>query len=151
LISGASSSANDSGWELTLANTSPVYLQAQVFRQHLSPVCQTHPGLRSQWLRASDGGIVFKFSCAGRYPGPAESTREVPLPEDVPPGGRLKVRVPVDRLPASWAGRTLEIEPSFSGLGQAEAPAETADIKLSITGQPTAIVRSSPSGEVGNR
>ena len=119
-------------WELTLVNTSSVYIQAQVFREHLSSVSQTHPGMRSQWIRASDGGIVLRFSpfITDRQTG--EVMREIPMPQDLPPGVRLKVTVPADRLPTSWANRALKIEPSFTGVGQAEAVAERADLKISI-------------------
>ena len=126
VIPGGPASDQTPGWELTLVNTSSVYVQAQVFRQHLSTVCQTHPGMRSQWIRASDGGIVLRFSLLeDRLPGQSRIAREIPMPQDLPPGGRLKLTVPADRLPASWANLPLKIEPSFTGVGQAEAPAET--------------------------
>ena len=54
---------------------SSVYIQAQVFRQHLSPVSQTHPGLRSQWIRANDGGIVLQVLAERRR---HQSPRRIP-------------------------------------------------------------------------
>ncbi len=140
-----------SSWELTLANQSSVYLQAQVFRQHLTAVAQTHPGLRSQWTRASDGGLVFKISLLDARLGEDEIAREIPLPEDLRPGERMTVLIPTDRLPSSWAGRSLRIEPSFSGVGQVEALAETADLKISIKDVSSNIVRTSRPIEPGKR
>jgi hypothetical protein len=150
-VAGASPSATGPQWELTLTNTSSVYLQSQVFRQHLSTVCQTHPGLKSQWIRASDGGMVLKFALSGTDCGAVDAAREIPMPEDLPPGGCVKLRVPADRLPSSWVGRALTIEPSFSGVGQAEAPAETADLRLSIKQAPSDIAQKPQAAERGRR
>ena len=127
-------SARAAAWELTLVNTSSVYIQAQVFREHLSGVSQTHPGMRSQWIRASDGGIVLRFAPFAANSQTGEMAREIPMPQDLPPGVRLKVTVPADRLPTSWANRALKIEPSFTGVGQVEVVAERADLKISIEG-----------------
>ena len=140
-VPGAAASARPTAWELTLANTSSVYIQAQVFRQHLSAVSQTHPGLRSQWLQASDGGIVLKFAPNGGDTGAREEFQEVPLPCDLPPGGRLTITVPADRLPASWAAGPLTIEPSFTGVGRREASAQTADLKIAVAKSSSAIAR----------
>ena len=79
-------SAPASAWEFTLVNTSSVYVQAQVFREHLSGVTQTHPGMRSQWIRASDGGIVLRFSPCAASTGISEVAREILMPQDLPPG-----------------------------------------------------------------
>ena len=54
------------------------------------------------------------------------------MPRDLPPGGRLKITVPADRLPASWADLPLTIEPSFTGVGRREASAQTADLKIAV-------------------
>lgn len=148
---GESVLALASSWELTLANQSAVYLQAQVFRQHLTAVTQTHPGLRSQWTRASDGGIVLRFSLLDARPGEAEIAREIPVPEDLAPGGRMTVLIPTDRLPSSWAGRPLRIEPSFSGVGHAEATTATADLKFSIKDVSGNIARTSRPVEPARR
>jgi hypothetical protein len=140
-VPGVPESAHPTGWELTLANTSSIYIQAQVFRQHLSAVSQTHPGLRSQWITASDGGIVLRFSPTGGDIKAREEFQEVPLPRDLPPGGRLKITVPADRLPSSWANLPLTVEPSFTGVGRREASAQTADLKIEVEKKSSAIAR----------
>jgi hypothetical protein len=130
VVHGTAASARTPGWELTLTNRSSVYIAAQVFRQHLSQVCQTHPGLRSQWIKASDGGLVLRIAPLDGKCGNVEHKWEVPIPRDLPPGGRLKLLVPADRLPSSRANRALEIEPSFTGVGQVEVSADRADLKI---------------------
>ena len=150
-VPGASAPAHAPGWELTLANTSSVYIQAQVFRQHLSAVSQTHPGLRSQWLQASDGGIVLRFAPKDGDTLAREEFQEVPLPRDLPPGGRLKITVPADRLPASWAAGPLTIEPSFTGVGRLEASAQTADLKIAVEESSAAIARTPSAPDVRGR
>ena len=96
-----------SAWELTLANTSSVYVQAQVFRQHLSTCLRLTPACG---LNGSEP-VTAGSSCGSRrsdaMPGTVEVAREIPMPQDLPPGGRLKVTVPADRLPPSWASLAL--------------------------------------------
>jgi hypothetical protein len=128
-------------WAIMLENTSSVYIQAQVFRQHMSAVSQTHPGLRSQWLRASDGGIVLSCTPVGHDSGATEAAREIPLPEDLPPGGRLTMTIPADRLPSSWANWPLRIEPTFSGVGRTELAAVRADLRIAIERSTTGLAR----------
>ena len=150
-VPGAPASAHSPAWEITLANTSSVYIQAQVFRHHLSGVSQTHPGLRSQWITASDGGIVLKFSPKnGDAKAPTEF-QEVPLPKDLAPGARLTLTVPADRLPSSWASLPLTVEASFTGVGAREVSAQTADLKIAIEERPSAIARTRPATEVRDR
>ncbi len=151
MIPGAPASAHATGWEVTLVNTSSVYIQAQVFRQHLSAVSQTHPGLRSQWISASDGGIVLKFSPFGGDSLAREEFQAVPLQEDLPPGGRLRLTVAADRLPSSWANQTLTVGPSFTGVGRRNAPAQTADLKIAVEQRSRAIARTPPATEVRDR
>ena len=91
----------------------------------------------------------MKFSLLDAQPGEGETVREILVPADLPAGTRLKVVIPTDRLPPYWAGRPMKIEPSFVGVGQAEAPAEMADLKLSIEGAPTDIARTSTMGAQG--
>ena len=63
------------------------------------------------------------------------------MPQDLPPGGRLKMTVPADRLPSSWANRPLTVEPSFTGVGRREASAQTADLKIAVEQSSSAIAR----------
>jgi len=137
--------------ELELVNDSGLYLQAQVFRQHMNAVAQTHPGLRSPWLKASDGGMVLSLAPADAAFGSVEAAREIPLAQDLPAGGRLKVRIPTDRLPPFWASLPLLIEPSFIGVGRTEALPERADLKISIAGSTTDIARRPGAAEIRSR
>ncbi len=120
-----------SGWDVTLTNASSTYIQAQVARQHLSANAQAHPGLRSAWLRAGDGGMVLKLVGSSPAANLPVAEWEVPVPEDLPPGGRLTIRLPADRVPGQWSGQTFEIVPSFKGVGHALASKESADIMIS--------------------
>jgi hypothetical protein len=141
VVERAAASVRAPFWELTLSNTSSVYVQSQVFREHMSDVSRTHPGLRSRWIRAVDGGIVLSVAPVGADAASVETAREIPLPEDLPPCGRLKITVPTDRLPLSWANLPLRIEPSFTGVGQTEAPPARADLKIAIEGSVAGIAR----------
>jgi hypothetical protein len=147
-VAGADSS---SSVELEMVNGSSTYLQAQVFRQHVNAAAQTHPGLRSIWLKASDGGIVLSFAPVSGGGGTSEPPRELLLPEDLPPGGRLKVTVPFDRLPPNWASRPLVIEPSFAGVGRNEVAPAKAGLKISIERTTTKIARDRPVSETRSR
>jgi hypothetical protein len=126
--------ANDrpASLNLTLVNTSTRYLLSQVFREHLDAVSRTHPGLKSDWPQASAGAIVLKIGpiVSGREQ--VGDAREIPLPGDLPPGGRLTVAVPADRLPPEWSQRALEIEPAFTQVGQIEAAPQSADLKIFV-------------------
>jgi hypothetical protein len=140
-------SAHSPAWEITLANTSSVYIQAQVFRHHLSTVSQTHPGLRSQWPEASDGGIVLRFSPDVFDELAGHEFQEVPLPRDLAPGDRLKITVPADRLPAGWASLPLTVEPSFARVGGREVSAQTADLKIAVEEASSVIARTPSESE----
>jgi len=127
---------------LTLVNTSPQYLLSQVFREHLDAVSRTHPGLRSQWAQANAGAVVLRFVPIGLDPREPEQDREIPLSRDIPAGASLKVAVPADRLPSTWANLALRVEPSFAGVGHVEASPQTADLKISVDGLATELARS---------
>jgi len=140
--------------DVTMVNTSSRYLLAQVFREHLSFTSQTHPGLRSRWAKANAGAFVLRFAPIGRNSrGASIVEREVLLllPADVPPGGRLRVAVPVDRLPASWKDFGVEVVPSFSRVGRREAAPESADIKISLERPSTIATGPRPMGQARAR
>jgi hypothetical protein len=127
---------------LRLINASQRYLLSQVFREHLDAVSRTHPGLRAEWDQASAGAMVLRFvpiRVDGKQAGEAW---EIPLPRDLPPGGRVTVRVPADRLPPCWADSSLRVEPSFAQVGHLEAPPEAADLKISLDRLATDVARS---------
>jgi hypothetical protein len=132
-----------------LVNTSSQYLLSQVFREHLDAASRTHPGLRSQWAQTSAGAIVLKFVPIRQDNKEPDQSWEIPLPRDVPAGGRVAVSVPADRLPPGWANSRLRIEPSFTSVGHFEAPPETADLKIAVDGLAAQVARSeSGSGEI---
>jgi len=136
---------------LTLVNTSSRYLLSQVFREHLDAVSRTHPGLRSQWAEANAGAIVLRFVPIGLDPREPDPGREIPLPQDLPAGGCLKVAVPADRLPSSWAKLPLQVEPSFVRVGHVEASPRAADLKISVDGLATEVARSRAPAEERKR
>jgi hypothetical protein len=138
-------------WRLTVANRSSAYIQAQVFRQHLNPISQTHPGMRSQWQRASDGGLVLRLSATNGGSGADDLAWELPMPADLPPGGQIKVVIPTDRIPVSWVGRPLKVEPSFTGVGHAEVSSMPADLTIAIDESPTEIAGRKGSDTIGPR
>ncbi len=139
------------GWEVTLANTSSVYVQTQVFRQHMNTATQTHPGLRSAWIRACDGGIVLSIVPVDGATGASEAAREFLLPHDLAPGERLTFTIAADRLPPDWASRSLRLEPTFCGVGGTEVVAAKADIRLSIEKQPNGLARKPKAVDVRGR
>jgi len=136
---------------VTLVNTTSCYVQSLVFREFVDPVARTHPGLRSRWPRANTGGLVLRVWPKGGDPSRAEEAREIPLPEDLPPGGRLKVDLGPNRLPPSWASMTLIAEPALAGVGQGTESPEKANIKISVERQPRDIARLRPRHEARKR
>jgi len=141
----------ESSLNLTLVNTSSRYLLSQVFREHLDAVSRTHPGLRSQWAGANAGAIVLRFEPIGLNPREPDPGREIPLPQDLPAGGCLKVAVPADRLPSTWAGLSLRVEPSFARVGHVEASPQAADLKISVDEVATEVARSRAPAEERKR
>jgi hypothetical protein len=129
---------------VTLVNTSSRYIQTQVFREHVGGVSQTHPGLRSRWPKANTGALVLRFTPMGVVATDSDGAREVPLPEDLPPGGRLDVVVPTDRLPWNWANRPLRVEPSFVGLDTIEAPPAMSELRIAADRPAAELARSRP-------
>jgi hypothetical protein len=134
----------------TLQNTSHRYLLSQVFREHLDAVSRTHPGLRSQWSKATAGAIVLSIAPVGVDTGESNEPREIPLPRDLAAGDRLTMTVPTDRLPPSWANRPLRVEPSFAQVGHREASPQSADLKISSGGLAAGLAHSDSGGERGN-
>jgi hypothetical protein len=132
IVRPASSSSPPALIDVSLVNTSTRYVQAQVFREHLSGVAQSHPGLRPRWPKAGAGGLVLHVAPAGRGDNDPDGDREIPLPADLAPGERLHLTIPVDRLPPYWVDRPLEIEPGFSLIGHVAAAPGTADLRISI-------------------
>jgi hypothetical protein len=115
---------------LMLVNTSRYYAQSMVFREHIRGAAQTHPGLRSDWTKADAGALVLRIAPIGVDPAESTREREIPLPQDLPPGGRLKLVLRSDRLPSSWATLPLKVEPAFASVGELEVPAQTADLQI---------------------
>ncbi len=152
VVEPALASSGRSSLELTLANTSPYYVQASVFREQLTGTARSHPGLRSRWKKAGFGALVLRFTpLAGDSAEPGDG-REIPLPYDLPPGGRLSVTIPLDRLPATWCDRPVRVEPSFTGIGRADAPPHAAEIKLAVEGaEPRAEIASPTTNRQPNR
>jgi hypothetical protein len=135
------SEADRSSVALTLLNASSRYIQSQVFREHLPGVARIHPGLRSQWTGASAGAMVLRFEPADGGARGFALSREIPLPEDLPPGGRLNVVIPTDRLPFRWAKTSVQVVPTVTGVGEREVAQERADLKLSVEQRPREIAR----------
>jgi hypothetical protein len=142
VVTPAAAGRRISSLNLTLLNTSSWYLLSQVFREHVDAVARTHPGLRSQWAEANAGAAVLRISPAGPESGNPADVREIALPRDLPPGGRLDLAVPVDRLPPDWANRPLQVEPSFARVGHLEASPQAALLKLSSDGPAPEVARS---------
>jgi hypothetical protein len=140
-IPGAPAADRASSLNLTLVNTSSRYLLSQVFREHLDAVSRTHPGMRTRWAQANAGAIVLRVAPNQLSPGDAQLARELPLPRDLPAGGRLTVAIPEDRLPPGWADRPLVVEPSFSQVGHLATGPETADLKISFDGLTARVAR----------
>ena len=122
---------------LTLENRSSRYLIAQVNREFLRTANQAHPGLRSRWERLDAGAMVLRIAPAVAVAGDADAGRELPLPADLPPGGRLQVTVPADRWPSSWKGQAIRVEPTFARVGHREAAPGSADVAIAAD-RPTA-------------
>jgi hypothetical protein len=116
---------------LSLVNTSRYYTQALVFRENVRSVARAHPGLRSNWPKADAGALVLRIVPIGVDPLESGQGREIPLPQDLPPGGRLQMVLPADRLPSSWAKLSLKVEPAFAGVGEVEVPPPMADLRIS--------------------
>jgi hypothetical protein len=127
---------------LTLYNTASCYVQREVFREFVDAVSQTHPGLQSRWPRARAGALVLRVAPQGVETAGPNEARELPLPCDLPPGARLNLEVPADRLPPEWADLSLRAEPAFTGVAQAEASSEEADIKIVAGRRPARFARS---------
>jgi hypothetical protein len=121
---------------LTLSNPSPQYVQSRVFREFVEPAAQTHPGIRSIWPRANDGGLVLRVAPHGADVSDPSNVREIPLPQDLPPGGNLSLALPSDRLPASWANLALDVEPVFTATGQEELSPLRENVRIAGHGQP---------------
>jgi hypothetical protein len=121
---------------LTLMNAAAQYVQSRPFREFLDPVAQVHPGMRSRWPKANAGALVLRVAPLGTGAPEADEFWELPLPEDIPPGGSLRVKLRSDRFPASWAGQTLRVQPAFAGLSPLPESPQRADIKLSLRLQP---------------
>ena len=135
---------------VTLENRSSRYLLAQVNRQHLGVANQAHPGLRSRWEQAEAGATVLRIApegagtAAGAGADEAGAGRELPLPADLPPGGRMKLVVPADRWPSNWNGIPLRVGPSFVRVGHREAAAGSADLTITADRPPAEIARPVP-------
>jgi hypothetical protein len=132
---------------VTLLNTSALYLQSSIFREFVEPVSQAHPGMRSRWPRANAGALVLRVAPQGAVSSEADQAQEIPLPRDLPPGGRLRLDIPPDRLPASWADRVLRVEPAFAGLGAPTESSRNADIKMSVDQLPDGVARAQTTGQ----
>jgi hypothetical protein len=142
VVQPAAAPDRGSGLNLTLANTSRFYLLSQVFREHLDAVARTHPGLRSEWEQAHAGAAVLRIAPTELEPKERDLVLELPLPRDVPPGARMTLTVPDDRLPPGWKNRPLWIAPSFAHVGHVEALVQAAEIKLSSEGPARELARS---------
>jgi hypothetical protein len=145
------SRSDQSGLALTLHNTSSHYIQSQVFREHLPDVSRTHPGLCSEWTGANAGAMVLRFAPEKNNGVESKLAREIFLAEDLPPGGRLNVVIPTDRLPYPWAKSPVQVVPSVAGVGGSEVSAERADLKLLIDQQSTEIARNPLKASVPKR
>jgi hypothetical protein len=132
VLQPADSRADRSPVTVTLHNTSSRYIQSQVFREHLPGVARTHPGLRSQWTGASAGAMVLRFEPADGGALESALSREIPLPEDLPPGGLQNVVIPTDRLPFRWAKTSVQVVPTVAGVGERKVAPARADLKLSV-------------------
>lgn len=136
---------------LTLQNRSSHYLGAQVNREFLRVPNQAHPGLRSRWEKLDAGALVLRIAPAGSIANEADAERELMLPADLPPGGRLTVAVPADRWPSSWAGLPLRVEPTFARVGHREAAPGSADLTIAVDRPAAEIARPHATAEVRSR
>lgn len=133
---------------LTLENRSSRYLGAQVNREFLRAPNQAHPGLRSRWDNLDAGALVLRIAPADPAAGEG---RELMLPADLPPGGRLTVTVPADRWPSSWAGSPLRVEPTFARVGSREAAPGSADLTIAADRPAAEIARPASKDEIRSR
>jgi hypothetical protein len=129
---------------LTLENRSSRYLLAQVNREFLRTANQAHPGLRSRWEKLDAGAMVLRIAPAGSVADEADSWRELMLPADLPPGGRLRAVVPADRRPPSWEGRPIRVELTFARVGHREAATAAADVVIAADHPAAQIARPLP-------
>jgi hypothetical protein len=141
----------DAAVSLSLVNTSGCYVQSLVFRENVRSVARAHPGLRSNWPKADAGALVLRIVPIGGDTMESSPVREIPLPEDLPPGGRLRLVLRADRLPASWAKLPWKIEPAFAGVGEVEVPPPIADLRISEERLAPDVAGSPPTAESRTR
>jgi hypothetical protein len=141
---GPGSADRSGSLALTLENRSSRYLIAQVNREFLRAANQAHPGLRSRWEKLDAGAMVLRIAPVGAVADAADAGRELPLPADLPPGGRLKLVVPADRWPSSWKDLPLRVLPTFARVGHVEAAAGSADLTIAADRPATEIARPLP-------
>jgi hypothetical protein len=83
--------------------------------------------------------MVLRFEPADGGALESALSREMPLPEDLPPGGHLNVVIPTDRLPFRWAKASVQVVPTVAGVGERKVAPERADLKLSVEQRSTEI------------
>jgi hypothetical protein len=88
--------------------------------------------MRSNWPKADAGALVLRVVPIGIDSTEPDQGREVPLPQDLPPGGELKMVLATDRFPSSWARVPLKVEPAFASVGQVEVPPGIADLRIAV-------------------
>jgi hypothetical protein len=120
---------NDSVLRLTLDNCSPYYIQAHAGRESVSPSARSQPGLASPAV----GSFLLRACVANAAAPGALSEFDLLLPEDLQPGGRLELKLPVDRLACTGEPMRVQVLPMFFGGGQPYAPAEAAGLRLAVT------------------
>lgn len=126
-VSWASAPGAAAAPRLVLENTSRYYLQSQADRASVPPSIRSHPG-----APASEAGAVGLWfhaePPAGGGPG-----RDVglPLPHDLPPGGRLTLQPPADLFPGD-APLKVALTPVFLEIGQKIAPADRSEVRLTV-------------------
>jgi hypothetical protein len=124
---------------VNLVNSSTQYLQSRVFRDFVDPSSRTHPGIRSRWPRANSGSLVLRLAPHGSDLSDPENVREFLVPQDLPPGGIVRLPLSPDRLPPTWAHRRLDVEPIYSGTGGAEPSQRDEANRIAIQGRAGAV------------
>ena len=94
---------------------------------------------------------MLRFEPAASNTLESELARQISLPEDLPPGKRLHVAIPTDRLPYGWSKTPLQVVPMVAGVGKSEVSPEQADLKLSIDPQATEVARNPSKAAVPQR
>lgn len=120
---------SSAGRRLVYENKSPYYLQAHINRDQIPASVRAHPGFG---LGAYDPGSVYllvRGFAEGPGGGPLIQEMPIPLPHDLPPGGRVAIELSPDRVIDTFRLTRMTLSPTFDQLGQTLSPPEAADVR----------------------